>query len=442
MILRRYFSTFFLGFYLIFASANLRAQSQPIIHVITVDGIVNPVSAEFIETSINDATEAGAEALVIQLDTPGGLMTSMRKIVKAELSSEVPVIMFVYPSGAQDASAGVFISYAAHIFAMAPGTNVGAAHPVTLGGGTPGGGTPDSTQSETMNEKVTNDAVAYIKSIAQKRGRNVEWAEDAVRKSVSITETEALDLGVIDYIAPTLDSILAQVNGDTVEVPSGEKILNTSNPQIVEKEMSFRYRILDILSHPNVAYILMMLGFYGLFFELSNPGAIFPGVIGALCLILAFFAFQVLPINYAGVALILLALILFIAEIKITSYGLLTVGGIVSMIIGSIMLFETAQPVFRVSWSVILVVVACTVLFFVFAVGMALRAQKSKPTTGVEGLVGEIGTADTPIYHSGTVSVHGETWSAFSDNLIPEDAKVKVVEVHQMKIKVEEYSGR
>jgi len=442
MILRRYFSTFLLGFLIVFFSANLRAQSQPVIHVITMDGIVNPVSAEFIESSINDATKAGAEALVIQLDTPGGLMTSMRKIVKAELSSEVPVIMYVYPSGSQDASAGVFISYAAHIFAMAPGTNVGAAHPVTLGGGTPGGESPDSTQSETMNEKVTNDAVAYIKSIAQKRGRNVEWAEDAVRKSVSITETEALDLGVIDYIAPTLDSLLAQVNGDTVEVPAGEKILNTTNPEIVQKEMSFRYRILDILSHPNVAYILMMLGFYGLFFELSNPGAIFPGVIGALCLILAFFAFQVLPINYAGVALILLALILFIAEIKITSYGLLTVGGIVSMIIGSIMLFETAQPVFRVSWSVILVVVACTVLFFVFAVGMALRAQKSKPTTGVEGLVDEVGTADTPIYHSGTVSVHGETWSAFSDNLIPEGAQVKVVEVHQMKIKVEEYSGR
>ncbi len=442
MILPTKFARVLTLFLILCSAIGLHAQSQPVIHVITVEGIINPVSAEFIETAINKATDANAEALVIELDTPGGLMTSMRKIVKAELGSEVPVIMYVYPSGAQDASAGVFISYAAHIFAMAPGTNVGAAHPVTLGGGTPGGESPDSSQSETMNEKVTNDAVAYIKSIAQKRGRNIEWAEDAVRKSVSITETEALQLGVINYIAPTLDSLLSLVNGDTVEVAGNQKVLDTTHPQIVQREMSLRYKILDILSHPNVAYILMMLGFYGLFFELSSPGAIFPGVVGALCLILAFFAFQVLPINYAGVALILLALILFIAEIKVTSYGLLTVGGIISMIIGSIMLFETAEPVFRVSWSVILAVVACTVLFFVFAVGMALRAQKSKPTTGVEGLTGEIGLAETPIFHSGTVSVHGETWSAYSDQLIPEGSQVKIVEVHQMKIKVEEYSGR
>lgn len=430
-------------FVLIFCSAlHLGAQENKIVYVITVDGIVNPVSADYIETSIDDATEVGAEVLVIQLDTPGGLMTSMRKIVKAEMGSEIPVIMYVYPSGAQDASAGVFISYACHIFAMAPGTNVGAAHPVNLGGGTPGSEAPDSSESETMMEKVTNDAVAYIKSIAEKRGRNAEWAEQAVRKSVSITATEALELGVIDYIAPSLDSLLVMVNGDTVEVASGIKVLNTSQPEIVQHEMNFRYRILDILSHPNVAYILMMLGFYGLFFELSNPGAIFPGVIGALCLILAFFAFQVLPINYAGVALILLAIILFIAEIKITSYGLLTVGGIVSMVIGSIMLIDTANPVLRVSWSVILAVVVSTVLFFLFAIGMALRAQKAKPTTGVEGLVGEVGTAETPVYHSGKVAVHGETWSAYSDAMIPEGARIRVVEVNQMQLKIEEYSGR
>ena len=428
-----------LGFALIPFLRPVQAQ-QPIVHVITVEGVISPVADEYIHSELVEAKDAGAEALVIQLDTPGGLMTSMRSIVQSELNAEIPVIMYVSPSGAQCASAGVFISYAAHIFAMAPGTNVGSASPVTLGGGTPGSGEQDTTQSETMMRKVTNDAVAQLKSIANQRGRNAEWAEKAVREAVNVTETEALELGVIDYIAPDLDSLLVLTHGDTVEVERGKHVLNTKNARIVEREKGLRFQILDIISHPNVAYILMILGFYGLFFELSNPGAIFPGVVGAICLILAFFAFQVLPINYAGVALIILAIILFIAETQVPSFGLLTAGGVISMILGSLMLVDTPEPFFRVTWTVIIPVVITTVLFFVFALGLALRARARKPTTGVEGLTGEVGVAETPIHHTGTVAVHGETWSAYSDEPIPAGSQVEVVEIKRMKIKVRPYS--
>jgi len=422
----------------LFPTTSLYANQ---VHVIDVEGVVSPVTSEFIESELDAAQKDGAEALIIQLDTPGGLMTAMRSIVKTELGAEIPVVMYVAPSGAQCASAGVFISYAAHIFAMAPGTNVGSASPVTMGGGTPGSEQPDTTQSETMMRKITNDAVAQIKSIANQRGRNGEWAEKAVREAVNITEYEALELNVIDYIAPSLDSLLHQIHGDTVEVASGETTLDTKDAQIIYREKSLRYKILDTISHPNVAYILMMLGFYGLFFELSNPGSIFPGVVGAVCLILAFFAFQVLPINYAGVALIILAIILFVAETQVPSFGLLTAGGVISMIIGSIMLIDTPEPFFRVTWSVIIPMVVVTALFFVFALSMALRAQKSKPTTGVEGIIGEIGVAETPIHHTGTVAVHGETWTAFSDQPIPAGTQVRVTDIRQMKIKVESESS-
>ncbi len=419
-----------------FALPEKGSAQQPVVHVISIEGVINPVADEYIHAEIVEAEDAGADALVIELDTPGGLMTSMRSIVKSELNADIPVIMYVSPSGAQCASAGVFISYAAHIFAMAPGTNVGSASPVTLGGGTPGTGEQDTTGSETMMRKVTNDAVAQLKSIAAQRGRNAEWAEQAVREAVNVTETEALELGVIDYIASSLDSLLAMTHGDTVTIASGDHVMNTRDARIVERKKGLRFQILDIISHPNVAYILMVLGFYGLFFELSNPGAIFPGVVGAICLILAFFAFQVLPINYAGVALIILAIILFIAETQVPSFGLLTAGGVISMILGSIMLIDTPEPFFRVTWTVIIPVVITTVLFFVFALGLALRAQQGKPTTGVEGLTGEVGVAETPIHHTGTVAVHGETWTAYSNEPLSAGTRVKVIGISQMKIQV------
>jgi len=325
------FSLLFLSLPQLLFSAENRAGQ---VMVITVQGVINPVSSEYIKKSIEEANEQGMEALVIELDTPGGLDTSMRSIIKVINVSEVPVVVYVAPSGARAASAGVFITMAAHIAAMAPGTNIGAAHPVGIGG----------KMDKTMVEKVTNDAVAYIKSIAERRGRNVKWAEDAVRNSVSITAREALKLGVIDLVSKDIGDLLDRIDGMKVKTPAGEKVLHTRGASVVRKQMGLRLKILALISNPNIAYILMLLGFYGLFFEFTNPGSIFPGVVGGICLILAFYAFQTLPVNYAGLLLIVLAVILFVLEIKITSGGVLTIGGIISMIIGSIMLFESPDP--------------------------------------------------------------------------------------------------
>ncbi len=395
--------------------------------VITVDGVINPVSAEFIQKSIHKADEKKYEALVIELDTPGGLDASMRSIVKEMIGSEVPVIVFVSPSGSRAASAGAFITLAAHIAAMSPGTNIGAAHPVGIGG----------KMDKTMTEKATNDAVAYIKSLAEKSGRNAQWAEDAVRKSISSTETEALQLKVIDLITKDINSLLADIDGKKVRTVSGEKILSTRNASVVREELGLRHRILTLISDPNVAYILMLLGFYGLFFELTNPGSLFPGVIGGICLILAFYAFQTLPVNYAGLLLIILAIILFILEIKIISHGVLTIGGIVAMTIGSLMLFESPAPFMKLSLAVILPAVVMTTLFFTILIGLAYKAYKRKPITGSEGLLGSYGIADTDITREGgRVTIHGEIWSSYSEDAIDKGNRIIVEEVSGLKLKV------
>ncbi|MFA4920219.1 MAG: nodulation protein NfeD [Thermodesulfovibrionales bacterium] len=395
--------------------------------VITVDGVINPVSAEFMQKSIHKANDKKYEALVIELDTPGGLDASMRSIVKEMIGSEVPVIVFVSPSGSRAASAGAFITMAAHIAAMSPGTNIGAAHPVGVGG----------KMDKTMAEKATNDAVAYIKSLAEKSGRNAQWAEDAVRKSISSTETEALQLKVIDLITKDINSLLADIDGKKVRTVSGEKILSTRNASVVREELGLRYRILNLISDPNVAYILMLLGFYGLFFELTNPGSLFPGVTGGICLILAFYAFQTLPVNYAGLLLIILAIILFILEVKIISHGVLTIGGIVAMTIGSLMLFESPAPFMKLSLAVILPAVAVTALFFTVLIGLAYKAYKRKPITGAEGLLGSYGIADTDIdREGGRVTIHGEIWSSYSEDAIDKGNRVIVEEVSGLKLKV------
>jgi len=395
--------------------------------VITVDGVINPVSAEFIQKSIHKANDKKYEALVIELDTPGGLDASMRSIVKEMIGSEVPVIVFVSPSGSRAASAGAFITLAAHIAAMSPGTNIGAAHPVGIG----------EKMDKTMTEKATNDAAAYIKSLAEKSGRNVQWAEDAVRKSISSTETEALQLKVIDLITKDINSLLADIDGKKVRTVSGEKILSTRNASVVREELGLRHRILNLISDPNVAYILMLLGFYGLFFELTNPGSLFPGVIGGICLILAFYAFQTLPVNYAGLLLIILAIILFILEIKIISHGVLTIGGIVAMTIGSLMLFESSAPFMKLSLAVILPAVVMTTLFFTILIGLAYKAYKRKPITGSEGLLGSYGIADTDITREGgRVTIHGERWSSYSEDAIDKGNRIIVEEVSGLKLKV------
>ncbi len=416
-----------------YAPAQEQETGTRKIMLIEVDGVINPVSAEYIISHIDRAEKEKFHAIILQLDTPGGLLESTRIITKRMLGSDVPIITYVAPSGARAASAGVFICYASHLVAMAPSTNIGAAHPVNMGMGA------DSSQNA-MLEKVTNDAVARIKGMAAKRGRNAEWAEKAVRESVSITDAEALKLNVINFIAPDLDSLLVLLDGQEVEVLSGKVTLRTRGAEVVSMPMSWRDRILDRLSDPNIAYILLLLGIYGIFFELSNPGAIFPGVVGAIFLILAFYSMQTLPVNYAGLLLILLALVLFILEVKITSYGLLTIGGIISMILGSLMLFKSpenlANPMFKVSLKLILTFTLATAAFFLFALSMAFKAHRRKVTTGKEGLIGEVGRARTDINPEGRVQVHGEIWSAYADEPIQSGDKVRVVDVDGLQIKV------
>ena len=421
------------GLLMLAATPQSQPQQQRVL-LIEVDGIINPVSAEYITHAVDRAELDGFHALILKMDTPGGLLESTRLITKKFLGAKVPVIVYVAPSGSRAASAGVVISYAANLVAMAPSTSIGAAHPVNMGAGA------DSSQNA-MLEKVTNDAVAQIQGMAEKRGRNAEWAERAVRESVSITATEALKLNVINFITPSLDSLLAVLDGVEVETAAGNKTLHTKDAEIVASPMSWRDRILDRISNPNIAYIFLMLGVYGLFFELSNPGAIFPGAVGAMFLILAFFSMQTLPVNYAGLLLILLALLLFILEVKITSYGLLTIGGIISMVLGSLMLFEQPDnimnPALKVSLKLVITLTLATAAFFVFALSMALKTHRQKVTTGQEGLIGEIGRARTDIFQDGSVHVHGEIWSAFSDTEIKRGERVRVVEVDGMTLKVE-----
>jgi len=397
------------------------------VELATYDGIINPVAAEYLNQAILKAKEDRAQALVIRLDTPGGLDTSMRLIVKEMSASEIPIIVYVSPSGARAASAGVFITLAAHIAAMAPGTNIGAAHPVSMGGG---------EMDKEMKQKVENDAAAYIKSIADKRGRNVQWAEEAVRQSVSVTETEAAKLKIIDLVAVDLTALLAAVDGRKVETAAGQRILRTRTAVVKEVPMSSRLRILNALSDPNIAYILMLLGIYGLIFELSNPGAILPGVVGAICLILAFYSFQTLPINYAGLLLILLAIVMFIAEIKVPSYGMLTVGGVVSMILGSLMLVKTDLPFMQISWWVILPTAAATAGFFALVIGMAWKSHRRRPVTGIEGFIGTTGRARTEINMKGQILIQGELWEAISTEPIREGESIEVTGIDGLKLRV------
>lgn len=397
------------------------------VFVISVDASINPSTAEYINSGIKLAAEKNAECLIIKLNTPGGLLKSTRVIVTDILDSEIPVAVFVYPGGSQAASAGVFVTLAAHIAAMAPGTNIGAAHPVTMQG----------QQDSIMNEKATNDAAAFIRTISEKRERNVQWAEDAVRKSLSITETEALKENVIDLTAVSVADLLEKIDGNEIILASGTKILDTKDAVVTEVGMSFKQKILNMVSDPNIAYILLMIGLYGIMFELYSPGTIFPGVIGAISLILAFYSLHTLPVNYAGLALIIFAIILFIAEIKVISHGLLTIGGIISLVLGSIMLIdmESTLEVFRISWQVILLFVILTAAFFIFAIGFAIKAQTRKPVTGIEGIIGETGETVTDLSPEGQIMVHGEIWNAEClDGSVNKGTKVKVEKVINLKL--------
>lgn len=373
---------------------------------ININGGINPASAEYIHQAIEKAVSENKECLLIHLNTPGGLLSSTREIVHDMLESKVPVIVYISPSGAHAGSAGVFITYAANIAVMAPGTNFGAAHPVSLSGGT------DSI----MNTKSTNDAVAFIKTIAQKRNRNADWGEQAVRYSYSITEDQALEINAIDLIAANDHELLQKIDGKKVEINGDSTILQTKNATVENYEMGFFQKILDWISDPNIAYMLMMLGFYGILFELFNPGLIFPGVAGVIFLVFAFYAMSSMPVNYAGLSLIIFGIVLFLLEIKITSHGILTIGGIISILLGSLFLFRTTpvENFVSISRGIIIGCTAVTALFFLFITGVGLKAQRLKPATGLHTLIGKTAEAATMINPQGSVNIFGEIWNAES----------------------------
>lgn len=405
------------------------AASPTAVYFVKADGIINPVMAEFIVKSIEFAAREKAEAVVIELDTPGGLDLSMRDIVKAELSSEVPVAVYVYPSGSRAASAGVFITYAANIAAMAPGTNIGSAHPVEMGGG---------KMDETMAKKVENDAVAYIMGIAAKRKRNAQWAERAVRESVNVTAEEALKEKVIDLVVDGRAGLVRELDGRRVELPGGTRTLKTKGAEIKDIEMNLRFRVLSAISNPNVAYVLMMIGLVGLYFELSNPGLIFPGVLGAICLVLAFYAFQTLSVNYAGLLLVFLGLIFFVLELKITSYGLLTIAGVVSLVLGSMMLFDASFPYMRLSVWVVLPTVVLMTAIMLGAMYYAVKIYRRKPSSGTEALIGEEGSVveDIGPGKTGKVFIDGEYWNAVSGEEIEKGGRARIEGIRGLTLKV------
>jgi membrane-bound serine protease (ClpP class) len=420
------FSMIIGSFYLL--GRTLATGSGNHIDVHVVDGVINPVIVEYMVESIQRATDENAMAVVFQLDTPGGLVESTRLIVKALLNAEVPTVVYVSPSGARAASAGTFITMAAHVAAMAPGTNIGAAHPVS--------GEGKDIEGD-MRKKAENDLAAFARSIADKRGRNADWAEQAVRESVSITETVAVEQKVIDLIAEDVPDLLAKLDGRKVKLPSGEVTLASASASVRYQRMTWRQRFLAVLSHPQFALMLLSLGSLGLFVELYNPGLIFPGVIGAISLLLAFYSLQTLPVNYAGLALIALALLMFILETQVASFGMLTVGGIVAMFLGSLMLIDAPEEYLRIPLSTIFLVVGVTSLLFVLIIGAAVGSVKRQPVSGQEGMIGEIGTATERIDPSGTVFVHGTLWQARSTAPIEKGETIRVIGVDGLKLTIE-----
>jgi len=411
--------------------AQPKATVEPHVDLISIDGSINPAVDDFIHESIGRAKANGARALIIQLDTPGGLLGSTRSIVKNLLGAPVPIMVYVAPSGAGAGSAGVFITMAAHIAAMAPGTNIGAAHPVAGGG---------QEVKGVMGEKIENFTASFSESIAQKRGRNTEWAIQAVRKSVAITETDALKKNVIDIIAKDLDDLLKQVHGRKVDLDGHMQALDFKDVRVQRFEMSFKQKLINALADPNIAYLLMMAGLLGLYMEFAHPGVIFPGVAGAICLIIALTAFQVLPINYAGLGLVVLGIALLVGEAFAPSFGVLGVGGIISLTLGSLFLFDTEGSGLIVDRSIIFTAVA-TLGAFVLAVSyLVFRSQKSKPTLGMDGLIGETGEVKVKLTPTGKIFVHGEYWNAQADREIDVGEKVEVVGYDGMSLKVQRTS--
>lgn len=410
----------------------LPGRGNPVsVRELVIDSPINPVTATFISQQIELANNNSEPALLIRLDTPGGLDTAMRDIIQAQLNSTIPIIVYVAPQGARAASAGALITIAADFAVMAPGTNIGAVHPVAIG--------PGGQGDKTMLEKIENDAAAYARGLAQKRGRNQDWIEKAVRDSASISAEEAYDLSVIDLIVERPEELLLKLDGFSY-IRSGKALTFVGRGLTTRPlEMSGRQKILNALSNPNVAYLLMMLGIIGIFFEISQPGVVLPGAIGAIAILLALFAFSSFPVNYIGVLLILLAVILFILEVKVVSYGMLSIGGILAMTLGSLMLIDSSEPYLQISRAVIAATVTVASGFILLATTMVIRTQKHPVTSGIEGMIGEIGEALEPIAADGKVFVHGEYWRAEAEKTVAKGAKVRIIGLEKgLKLKVEE----
>ncbi len=413
------------------AMAQPKGPSRPTVHMIVVDGGINPAVDDFIRESIGRAHTAGAKALIIQLDTPGGLLTSTRSIVKDILGAPVAVIVYVAPSGSGAGSAGVFITMAAHVAAMAPGTNIGAAHPVAGGG---------QEVKGVMGEKIENFTASFSEAIAQKRGRNAEWAIQAVRRSVSITEKEALAKNVIDVVARDIDDLLKQSDGKKVELDGKEVALSVKDAQVERFEMGLKQKIINILADPNIAYLLLMAGILGLYMEFAHPGVVFPGVAGAIALLLALTSFQILPINYAGLLLMLLGIALLVGEAFVPSFGVLGIGGAISLALGSLLLFDTETSDLAVDRAIVFTAVATLTAFMFLVAYLVFKSQRRKPTLGLEGLIGEIGAVRVKLSPVGKIFVHGEYWSAEGDGEVAVGEKVKVVGFDGMCLKVRRVS--
>jgi membrane-bound serine protease (ClpP class) len=410
-----------------------------------VEGAIGPATDDYIGRALETAAERHAELVVIRMDTPGGLDSAMRGIIKSITKSAVPVATYVAPTGARAASAGTYILYASHIAAMAPGTNVGAATPVKMGGGAPMGrqGKDEEDKpaedgaSDASKQKIINDAVAYLRSLAELRGRNQEWAEKAVREAASLPASEALELGVIDIVATGMADLLKQVDGRQVTVQGQQRTLNTAGSVVDQLVPDWRSRFLSVITNPNVAYILMLIGIYGLMLEFSNPGAIVPGTIGAISLLLALYAFQLLPINYAGMGLILLGVALMVGEAFQPSFGVLGIGGLTAFVIGSIILMDTEAPGFGIDISVIITFTIISALVFIVVIGMAIKARRRPVVSGMEQLVGADAIVLADFDREGRVSIHSETWTALSSVPVRKGQQVKVSGIQGLTLLVE-----